>query len=134
MPKDVLGADAELRVRLRLEALSAPFAVALPPPRLVPPKIHLITNGADGAVDVYAEGPKSKVRLLTEGLDEGVTREELMIRVGGWEAHPAEIEYVPSNGLHYVNVFLLAGTRRGETRAQVRYRGLWSDAVPLRIL
>jgi SAM-dependent methyltransferase len=134
MPKDVLGADAELRVRLKLEVLSAPLAVALPPPRRVPPKIHLITNGADGAVDVYAEGPKSKVRLLTEGLDEGVTREELTVRVGGWEAHPDEIEYVPSNGLHYVNVCLPAGARPGETLAQVSYRGLWSDAAPLRIL
>jgi ubiquinone/menaquinone biosynthesis C-methylase UbiE len=134
MPRDVLGGDAELRVRLKLEMFSPPFAAALPPPRRVPPRIHLITNGADGAVDVYAEGPKAKVRLLTEGLDEGVTRDELIVRVGGWEAHPAEIEYVPSNGLHYVNTHLPAGTRPGETRAQVSYRGLWSDAAPLKIL
>lgn len=134
VPKELLGATVDLQLRLKLEADSAPFALALPPPRLIPPKIHLITNGADGAVDVYASGPKAKVRLLTEGLDESVTTEELTVRIGEWEARPAEIEYVPSNGLHYVNLFLPAGTQPGETSACIGYRGLWSDAAPLKIL
>ncbi|HYE75434.1 MAG TPA: hypothetical protein VEF04_18970, partial [Blastocatellia bacterium] len=133
VPKELLGATSDLQVKLRLEKRSDLFTLELPPPRQVPPKIHLITNGADGAVDVYATGPKSKARLMTEGLEYGVTLDELMISVGDWQARPSEIEYMPSNGLHYVNFFLPDGTRAGETEARISYRGLWSDAAPLKI-
>jgi ubiquinone/menaquinone biosynthesis C-methylase UbiE len=134
VPKALLGATSDLQVCLKLETHSAPFTLELPPPKRVPPKIHLITNGADGAVDVYVSGPKSKVRLMTEGLEEGVTLDELMVRVGEWEARPVEIEYMPSNGLYYVNFFLPEGTPPGETAARVAYRGLWSDPSPLKLL
>lgn len=134
VPRPLLGRPSDLRVRLKLEGVSAPFACELPPPPRVPPQINLITNCADGAVDVFAAGEKSKIRLMTEGLDEGVTVDELLVRVGEWEARPVEIEFTPYNGLHFVKINLPAGVQPGETRAQVCYRGLWSDAAPLRIL
>lgn len=133
VPRELLGATSDLQVKLRLEKSSDSFALELPAPRRVPPKIHLITNGADGAVDIYATGPKSKVRLMTEGLDYGVTLDELMISVGEWQSRPVEIEYMPSNGLYYVNFFLPEGTRAGETVARICYRDLWSEASPLKI-
>jgi ubiquinone/menaquinone biosynthesis C-methylase UbiE len=120
-PNSLLGISTDLRVQLKLESTSAPLAVVLPKPKPAL-RIHVITNRGDSGVDVYATGPKSQMRIMTEGLDDSVTLEDLMIRVGDWESHPYEIEYTPSNGLYYVHVQLPEGTKPGDTEVTIRYQ------------
>lgn len=133
VPNSLLGNITNLQVRLKLESASTPVVIELPKPPRPALTIHLITNGADGGVDVYASGPKSKLRLMTEGLNNTVTVDDLLIRVGGWESPPSEIEYTPSNGLYYVNVYLPEGMKPGETAVSLRYQDLWAKPVSLNL-
>lgn len=133
VPKDLLGNTTDIQVCIKFGPSTPKIPIEMPNPPSPSLKIQLITNGFDGGLDVHAGGAKSKVRLMTEGLEEIVTLNDLSIRVGGWESQPSEIEYLPSNGLYYIHINLPEEMMPGKTEISICYRGLWSEAVPLEL-
>ena len=131
--RSLLESVRNLQVQLKLHFSSPLTPIELPPPARPSLKIHLITNYFDSGVDVFANGQKSRIRIMTEGLDKNVALNDLLIRVGIWEAQPCEIEYTPSNGLYYLHVQLPDDTKPGETEVTIRYQDIWAKSVLLKI-
>lgn len=133
VPDFLRGHTSDVQLRLKLEYSSSAVPLALPNPAQPSLQIQLILNAFDSGVDVYTSGPKSEIRVITEGLDKGVTIDELSIRIGDESCQPKEIEFAPSNGLHYVNVNLPEGLVPGQTEVAICYRSVWSPTVPLEL-
>jgi ubiquinone/menaquinone biosynthesis C-methylase UbiE len=94
-----------LLIENNVVSTSIPFEVPPLPP--VVPRIELITNGKDGALDIETDGPKSHVRLFVDGISAWPDLEKLDVMVGRKCIKPDRISFVPGNSLHMVEFTII---------------------------
>jgi SAM-dependent methyltransferase len=133
IPEDDPGGNASVRLQKIDGEASEAVTIKILPPRPVPPKIHYITNAVDEGLDVFTRGPKSIIRVLTEGLNNQSNSENVRVRVGGNILKPESIIFLPDGGFWRVTAHLPESIVSGETRLQVIFNGLESDVAPLLI-
>jgi ubiquinone/menaquinone biosynthesis C-methylase UbiE len=133
IPEDDPGGVASVRLQMIGGEASEPVTINILPPQPVPPKIHYITNGLDEGTDVYTRGPKSTIRVLTDGLDGYTNIENISVRVGQYDLKPKSIVFLPDGGVWRVTAQLPETIVAGDTQVQVAFNGLDSPALPLHI-
>lgn|GEM_PF-578545 len=133
VPTDHPGGKASLLLRRADGAASESMTITILPPQPVAPKIQLISNVFDGGLEIYAGGPKSKIRLFTEGLNERADTTNVRVHLGTESLVPESISFIPGNAVWLVTVQLPEGTRPGETEVRVSFNELASLPLPLEI-
>jgi ubiquinone/menaquinone biosynthesis C-methylase UbiE len=111
LPEHVSPGRHALRVRDRAGAVSPPAFLKVVA-RHESPRIALVTNGADGGLDVEWTGPKSHVRLFVEHMTAWPRWEWLEVLLGDLRLAPERISFVPGNGLHMVELAIPIMRRR----------------------
>jgi ubiquinone/menaquinone biosynthesis C-methylase UbiE len=97
------------------------------------PKIVTVRNGSDFGTDVYAAGPKSLLNLYVEGLDGSACVESVTLELSGQAMTPEFVGFVPENGTWQVNARLAPKIQPGSFTLVLRFNGLASDPVELRL-
>jgi SAM-dependent methyltransferase len=133
IPEDDPGSTANVRLRNSEGVTSDAFTLVQQPRQTMSLKIHFVSNFVDGGLDVYTEGPKSKIRIHTEGLNKEVTIENLRLHLGMQTIKPQSISFVPNNGLWLVIAQLPEDTLPGKTEIRLTYNNLASPSLPLHI-
>ncbi len=116
--------DAQASEAISLEVLE---------PQRIAPRIDLITNIVDGAVDVYATGEKSVFRVFAHGLDDTATPENVLVLVGEHKIRPSSISFLPGNGVHMVIAKMPENISPGEAGMRIQFNGLASENVQITI-
>ncbi len=133
IPEDDPGGNASVRLQKIEGEASEAVTIKILPPQPVPPKIHYITNAVDEGLDIFTSGPKSIIRVLTEGLNNQSNSENVRVRVGGNILKPESIIFLAEGGIWRVTAHLPESTVSGETRVQVIFNGIESDVAPLQV-
>jgi ubiquinone/menaquinone biosynthesis C-methylase UbiE len=133
IPEDDPGGDASVRLQMIGGEASEAVTIKILPPQPVPPKIHYITNGFNEGLDVYTRGPKSTIRVLTEGLNSHANIENVRVRVGEYELKPESIPFLPDGGVWAVTACLPETIVAGDTKVQIAFNGLDSEVATLHI-
>jgi SAM-dependent methyltransferase len=131
IPDDAPGGETSVRIRLSSGVASDSVTITLPPPQLRIPTIHLITNVVDGGVDVFAQGPKSRLRLFVHCLGNQVRSEEFSVQFNGLNLKPVNLVYLPNNAAWEITVQLPADTMAGGNEVAVRIGSVISPCVRL---
>jgi ubiquinone/menaquinone biosynthesis C-methylase UbiE len=133
IPEDDPGGNASVRLQMIGGEASEAVTINILPPQPVPPKIHYITNAVDDGLDVYARGPKSRINILTEWLNDSANIENIIIRVGAYALKPESVLFLPANGIWQVIANLPEPTSPGDSKIQITFNGVESEAVTLHI-
>lgn len=120
IPDDEPGGTPTVRVRLPDDSASNSVTIVLPPPQTTVPVIHLVTNVQDGGVDIFARGPKSRLRLFVRGLSSEINSEEITVQLEGRRIILESLVFLPSNGVWRITLQLPADTLPGESRVNIR--------------
>src|SRR5205085_10344558 len=97
IPADVPPGNVTLRVILPNGEVSNIVTILLPPVTLPAPRIRSVTNDEDKGLDIYANGPKSRIRILADQLDMNASIEDVAVQVNTHWLRPASFEFVPGN-------------------------------------
>jgi ubiquinone/menaquinone biosynthesis C-methylase UbiE len=133
IPEDDPGGNASVRLQMIGGEASEAVTINILPPQPVPPKIQEITNTVDHGHDVYARGPKSRIKVLTEWLNGSANIENISVRVGAYTFKPESVSFVPANGIWEVKAPLPETTLPGDSKIHITFNGLESEAVTLHI-
>jgi ubiquinone/menaquinone biosynthesis C-methylase UbiE len=133
IPEDDPGGDASVRLQMIGGEASEAVTINILPPQPLPPKIHYITNAIDDGLDVYTGGPKSRIYVLTESLNDSASIENVRVRVGAHTLKPESVLFLPGGGIWQVTTHLPGTTMPGDNKIQVTFNELESQAVTLHI-
>jgi SAM-dependent methyltransferase len=133
IPEDDPGGNASVRLQMIGGEASEAVTINILPLQHVPPKIHLVTNAVDDGHDVYARGPKSRIKILTEWLSDSANIENIGVRVGPYTLKPESVSFLPTNGIWLVKAHLPETALPGDSKIQIVFNGLESEAVALHI-
>jgi len=133
IPDDQPEGETLVRARLSKGEPSNQVSISMPPPRLKVPDIHLVTNVPDGGTDLYARGPKSKIRLLVRDLIGPVNPDDLMVFVNGANLEPESVEFIPSNAAWLITV-QLTNVEAGPAEIQLIHKSNGSAAYQVELL
>ncbi|HZS09834.1 MAG TPA: methyltransferase domain-containing protein [Blastocatellia bacterium] len=130
---DAAGGSAQVRVRPDEGEASPPVVVELessPPGR---PRIVTVRNGDDYGTDIYAQGPKSLLKITVEGLGEKAGTGNVRLQIGGRFFEPAFVGFVAHHGSWQVDARLPEDTKPGLAELRVYSGGVPSPGVQLQI-
>jgi ubiquinone/menaquinone biosynthesis C-methylase UbiE len=133
IPEDDPGGNAGVRLQMIGAEASEAVTINIQTSQLVPPKIHYITNAADDGLDVYARGPKSRIYVLAEWLNDSASTENIRVRVGEYTLKPEAVLFLPGSGIWQIITQLPETTVPGDNKIQIAFNGLESEALTLQI-
>lgn len=133
IPVALPAGEVTLRVTLPDGRVSDGVTIFLPPPATPAPRIRSVTNYADKGLDVFADGPKSRIRILADQIDGNARIEEVRIRINEFWIQPESFEYVAGNAFWEIAGQLPAGIRPGDADVQIEVTGLSSSPAAIRI-
>ncbi|MCI0389456.1 MAG: methyltransferase domain-containing protein [Acidobacteria bacterium] len=133
VPTGLMSGPSQVQVHLSDGGVSAPINIEFHEPQPVPPKIMLIRNASDDGLDVYAQGPKSAIKIYVEGLDLTADRGNLRVQFGERIVRPSYVGPVPANAVYQVNAQLPPNTSQGKLEVKVYFGNLASAGVLLEI-
>ncbi len=113
IPRDATPGLNRISIRISNGETSPAIDISIPQFGPVVPQIVLITNGTDGGIDIYSSAG-SKVRLFVDGLDSSHAPEEFKVMVEDRAIRPMSVQFVPSNGLHMLELLLPDGMAFGK--------------------
>jgi hypothetical protein len=87
----------------------------------------------DDGHDVYVRGPKSRIKVLTEWLNDSANTENVRVKVGAYILKPESVLFLSGNGIWLVKADLPETTLPGDSKIQITFNGLESEAVTLHI-
>jgi SAM-dependent methyltransferase len=93
------------------------------------PRIGSIMNVHDDGLELDASGPRSRIRVLIEGLDEQAAADTLRVQIGECVLTPLHVGYLPGNAVHEMLAQLPEGIEPGTYAARVHINGLPSPPV-----
>lgn len=97
------------------------------------PIIFTVRNLADFGIDLYAEGPKSQIRISVVGLDETATVENVLVQIGDRRLRPDFVGFLTDVADYQVDVRLPAQIERGVASMRLIFDGIASDPVQVEI-
>ena len=124
---------AEVRVLSMTGSVSDSIEVEFEAARAWQPKIGAIMNLADDGLDIHARGPRSRVRILVEGVEGDFTPETVRVRIGDRLLTPIRAGYLPGNAVHEIEAQLPEDIAPGATSAQVWVGEMFSPPVELEV-
>lgn len=133
IPADEPAGNVPLRIVLPNGEASDAVTVLLPPVTKPAPRIRTVTNYADKGLDIFTSGPKSRIRILADQLDNDTRSEEVSIQVNKFPIKPGSFEFVPGNAFWEITAQLPAGILPGEASVQVQVKGLPSLPAAIQI-
>jgi hypothetical protein len=126
IPADEPAGDIDLIVRLSNDLTSDSVKISLPPAQPEQPRIVAVTNAVDTGLDVYAQGPKSRIKLLVDGAGRRLEIEDLKILLGDYWIEPETTSFLPGNNFWGITAQLPADIKPGEASLQIKIGDLLS--------
>jgi SAM-dependent methyltransferase len=97
------------------------------------PIIFTVRNLADFGTDLYAQGPKSQIRISVVGLDETATVENVQVLIGDRRLRPDFVGFLTDVADYQVDVWLPAEIARGVVTMRLVFDGISSEPVQVEI-
>lgn len=133
IPADEPAGNVILRVRLPDGAVSTEVTISLPPVTSPPPRIRSVTNYADKGLDIFASGPKSRIRILADQIDMNTCAEDVAVGINNEWINPDSFEFVPGNAFWEITGQLPVDIRSGEAAVWLKVKGLLSLPAAIQI-
>lgn len=133
LPADEPAGTTLLHVIFPDGKVSNSVALSLPPVTPPAPRILTVTNNADSGLDVFARGPKSRIRILADQLEMRTAAEDVGIKVNDCWVKPERVEFIPGNVFWEIIAQLPGNTTPGETNIQVQVKGLLSLPTAIQV-
>ena len=133
VPGSIQSGIASMRVKHIEGRPSEAVTLELLEPQRIAPRIELITNIVDGAVDVYAQGEKSVFRVFAHGLDDTATPDNVRVLVGEQVIKPISVSYLPSNGVHMAVAQMPENISAGDAEVRIQFHDLISASERITI-
>jgi hypothetical protein len=133
IPEDDPGGNASVRLQMIGCEASEAVTINILPPQPVPPTIDYMTNAVDDGLDVYAKGPKSRIHVLTGWLNDSASIDNVVVRVGEYAVKPESVLFIPGYGAWQVAAQLPETTVPGDSKIQIIFNGLESEAATVHI-
>jgi ubiquinone/menaquinone biosynthesis C-methylase UbiE len=124
IPADEPGGDIDLIVRLSVDVASKPVKITLPPAQPEQPRIVAVTNAVDTGLDVYAQGPKSRIKIFVDRPGKHVEIEDIKILLGNYRIKTETIFFLPGNNFWEITAQLPEDTLPGEASLRVEIGGV----------
>jgi len=125
----------DLAVRVRSSSLvSSPVHINFVKPGPVIPEIVAAVNAVDGGTDVFAQGPKSRLRLIADGLDRTADPGNVRIKIADRIVRPATVALNASTSRYEVDVQIPPDTHPGAAAVVLYFGNLASPAVKVGLL
>lgn len=133
IPGSVQSGIASVRVKYIEGQPSEAVTIELLEPLRIAPRIELITNIVDGAVDVYTQGEKSVFRVFAHGLDDSATPDNVRVLVDEHVIKPISVSFLPSNCVHMAVAQMPENISAGESEVRIQFHDLISENVQITI-
>jgi SAM-dependent methyltransferase len=127
IPGDEPAGEGDLLARLPGGVVSNAVTISLPPVLKGQPRILVIANAVDTGLDIYAEGAKSRIRILVDQIGERLKAEDVGVKVNDDWIKPETMKFVPEKSFWEITVQLPVGISPGEATLQVRVGDLSSS-------
>jgi SAM-dependent methyltransferase len=129
IPADEPAGDIDLIVRLSNDLTSDSVKISLPPAQPEQPHVVGVTNAVDTGLDVYARGPKSRIKILVDRPGQHPEIEDIGILLGNCRIKPETISFLPGNNYWEITAQLPEDTMPGEASLQVKIGDLSSTPL-----
>jgi 2-polyprenyl-3-methyl-5-hydroxy-6-metoxy-1,4-benzoquinol methylase len=133
IPTGQMSGKAQVQVHVISGEVSEPIEVEFHEPEPIPPRVKSICNACDDGDDVFAQGPKSAVKIYVDGLDLTADRGNVRVKFGERVVKPSYIGRVPSQGSYLVDAQLPPDIKPGMLEVKVYFGNLASAGIPLEI-
>lgn len=128
--------EGELEVRLLSSGGTASDVIKVDffKPTPVIPQIVTVTNAADGGNEIAVQGPKSRLRLMVNGLDRTADTGNVRIQIGDRILRPASMGFNHAKEVCEVDAQLPSETQPGSVKVILYFGNLASPPVTVEIL
>ncbi len=134
IPVGIQSRSAQVRVKLESGEVSPSFEVLMEESRPVAPIIVTVRNAGDYGTDIHARGPKSRLQLFVEGLNETANCGNVRVKAGQHVVTPSFVGYVTEIAGYRVDAQLPEEIGAGRTSLELIFNDVASEPVQIEVL